>query len=76
MSILTSFAQLYDKTQNPAFEGRFIRKLIEQHDLRVKFGDVAEIYQLPLNAELMSKELKMSLKVTANFGDSSLAYTY
>ena len=65
-----------EKVDGGSFEGRFIRKLIEHHDLRVKFGDVAEIYQLPLNAELMSKELEMSLKVTENFGDSSLVYTY
>ena len=57
------------------FAGKFLRRLIEQHELTVKFGDVAGLWNLPLNQKLAEKEITLSLKLTQNFGDSSLVYT-
>ena len=53
-----------------------MRRLIEQQELTVKFGDVATIWKLPLNQALADKEINLSLQVTQNFGDDIVVYTY
>ena len=58
------------------FAGKFLRRLIEQHELTVKFGEVASVWSLPLNKSLADKEIKLTLQVTQNYGDNSLVYTY
>lgn len=60
-----------DKT---TFVSKFIRRLIEQHDVTVKFGEVISVWDLPLNQNLANKDVTLSLQVTQNFGDSSLVY--
>lgn len=58
------------------FAGKFLRRLIETHELTVKFGDVATVWNLPLNQTLTDKEIKLTLQMTQNYGDSALVYTY
>lgn len=58
------------------FVGKFLRRLIEQHDVTVRFGEVTKVWDIPLNQTLVDKEITLSLSVTQNFGDSSLVYTY
>lgn len=60
-----------DKT---TFVSKFIRRLIEQHNVTVKFGEVISVWKLPLNQHLANKDITMSLQMTQNFGDSSLVY--
>ena len=59
-----------------SFEGSFLRKLIERRDITVKFSEIANLWHLPLHKKLMSKEVTLSLQMTANYGDTSLAYIY
>ena len=54
------------------FVGKFLRRLIEKHELMVKFGEIATIWNLPLNQTLADKEIKLTLQVTQNYGDSGL----
>lgn len=61
-----------DKT---TFVSKFLRKLIKQHDVKVKFGEVSAVWNLPLNQNLADKEITLSLQVSQNYGDSSLVYT-
>ncbi len=58
------------------FVGKFLRRLIQKHELTVKFGEVATVFNLPLNQALVDKEIKLTLQVTQKYGDSSLVYTY
>lgn len=62
-----------DKT---TFVSKYMRRLIEQQELTVKFGDVATIWELPINQALADKEITLSLQVTQNFGDNNVVYTY
>lgn len=65
-----------EQVSKHTFAGKFLRRLIEKHELTVKFGEVATVWNLPLNQTLADKEIKLTLHVTQNYGDSSLAYTY
>lgn len=58
------------------FVGKFMRKLIEQHDITVKLGDVMAVWNLPLNQQLANKEVTLSLQVSPRFGEASVVYTY
>ena len=58
------------------FAGKFLRRLIEKHELTFKFGEVATVLNLPLNQALADKEIKLTLQMTQNYGDSNLVYTY
>ena len=58
-----------DKT---TFVSKFVRRLIEQHDVTVKLGEVTSVWNLPLSQELEDKDITLSLQVTKVFGDSSL----
>lgn len=60
-----------DKT---TFVSKFVRRLIEQHDVTVKFGEVSSVWDLPLSQNLADKLITLSLQVTQNFGDTSLVY--
>lgn len=62
-----------DKT---TFVSKFIRRLIEQHELKVRFGDVAAVWKLPINQSLANKEITLSLQITQNFGDNNVVYRY
>lgn len=62
-----------DKT---TFVSKFLRRLIEQHDVTVRFGEITSVWNLPLNQALSDKEITLSLQLTQNFGDSSLVYNY
>lgn len=65
-----------EQVSKHTFAGKFMRRLIEKHELIVKFGEVATVWNLPLNQTLEDKEIKLTLHVTRNYGDSSLVYTY
>lgn len=65
-----------EQVDSTTFVSKFLRRLIEQHDLKVKFGDVTAVWSLPINQVLADKEITLSLQVTQNFGDKSLVYTY
>ena len=65
-----------EQVDSTTFVGKFLRRLIEQHNLKVKFGDVTAVWCLPINQVLADKEITLSLQVTQNFGDKSLVYTY
>lgn len=58
------------------FAGKFLRRLIQMHEMTVKFGEVATVWNLPLNQTLADKEIRLTLLVTQNYGDSSLVYVY
>lgn len=65
-----------EQIDKATFASKFLRKLIEQHDVTVKFGEVTAVWDLPINQNLADKEVTLSLQVTQNFGDSSLVYSY
>lgn len=58
------------------FVGKFMRRLIEKHELIVKFSEVANVWNLPLHQTLVDKEIKLTLQMTQNYGDSSVVYIY
>ena len=58
------------------FGGMFLRKLIEKHDIVVKFGDITGLWDLPLNESLTDKSVTLSLQMTQNYGDKSTVYNY
>lgn len=60
-----------DKT---TFASKFLRRLIEQRNITVKFGEVMSVWKLPLNQKLADKKITLSLQVTQKFGDNSLVY--
>lgn len=63
-----------EQISKTTFASKFLRKLIEHHDVTVKFGEVTAVWDLPINQNLADKEITLSLQVTRNFGDSSLVY--
>ena len=65
-----------EQTDKATFVSKFLRRLIEQHDVTAKFEEVTATWNLPLNQTLADKEITLSLQVTQNFGDRSLVYTY
>lgn len=65
-----------EQTDKTTFVGRFMRRLIEQRDLTVKFGEIMAALKLPLNQKLADKIITLSLQVTPSYGDSSLVYAY
>ena len=65
-----------EQIDNTTFVGKFMRRLIEQHDITIRFGDMTAVWGLPLNQSLANKEITLSLQVTQKFGDSSLIYSY
>ncbi len=65
-----------EQIDDTTFVSKFMRRLIEQHELTVKFGEVATVWNLPLNQTLADKEIKLTLQVSQNYGDRSLVYTY
>lgn len=65
-----------EQTDKTTFVGKFLRRLIEKHDVTVRFGEVTAMWNLPLNQVLADKEITLSLQVTNNYGDSCLVYTY
>ena len=65
-----------EQSDETTFVSKFLRRLIEQHDVRAKFGELSAVWNLPLNQSLSEKEITLSLQVTRNFGDSTLVYTF
>lgn len=65
-----------EQVSKTTFASKFLRKLIEHHDVTVKFGEVTAVWNLPINQNLADKEITLSLQVTQNFGDSSLVYSF
>lgn len=63
-----------EQISKTSFESKFLRKLIEQRDVKAKFGDLASVWNLPLSQKLVDKEITLSLQVSRNFGDSGLVY--
>ena len=65
-----------EQVDRTTFVSKFLRRLIEHHDVTVKFGELVEVWDLPLSQKLADKEITLSLQVTKSFGDTSLVYTY
>lgn len=68
-----------NKVENAAknsFEGSFLRKLFEEHEIVVKFGDITSSWNLPLNESLTDKSVTLSLQMTQKYGDRSTVYFY
>lgn len=65
-----------EQIDQTTFVSRFIRRLIEQRNLTVRFGEIMAALNLPLNQSLADKQVILSLQITSNYGDSSLVYTY
>ena len=65
-----------EQISKTTFASKFLRKLIEHHDVTVKFGEVTAVWDLPINQNLADKEITLSLQVTKNFGDNSIVYSF
>ena len=64
-----------ESATDATFEGSFIRKLIEKHDIEIKLGDITSLWNIPLNSSLTDKKLTLSLQLTQHYGDNSTVYT-
>ena len=56
---------------NPTFNGRFLRKLIDNKTMVVKLGSITNIWKIPLSNYLIDKQLTLSLQFTQAYGDAS-----
>ena len=63
-----------ENSDSASFEGKLLRKLLEQHHLEVPFGTLTSLWNMPLNSSLIEKPLTLSLQLTQHFGDSTLEY--
>lgn len=63
-----------ERSAKATFEGSFMRKLIEKHNIEVKLGDVTDLWGVPLNSSLTNKQLTLSLQMTKKYGDTSAVY--
>ena len=63
-----------ESTTDTTFEGSFMRKLIENHNIEIKLGDITSLWNIPLNSSLTDKKLTLSLQLTQHYGDNSTLY--
>lgn len=63
-----------ESSAKATFEGSFMRKLIEKHNIEVKLGDITDVWGVPLNSSLTNKKLTLSLQMTKKYGDTSAVY--
>ena len=71
-----NFLDKAENSEDATFEGSFIRKLIEKHNIEVRLGDVTAIWGIPLNSSLTDKKLTLSLQMTQKYGDQSAVYSF
>ncbi len=58
-----------------SFEGVFLRKLIEARSIKIKIGDVLNLWNIPVSDSLMNKEVTMTLQLTKSYGDKSTVFS-
>lgn len=63
-----------ESLEESSFDGLFVRKLIEKNTIKVRFGDMINLWNIPLNYDLANKQITLSLQMTQNYGDDNTIF--